>query len=127
MLRALRFAVLGLGCAAGPLLVRALDQGLAGAPRGFTAGHLGLGLLVAAVAQPGPILGLFVTPGSGEKARGLAVGGTAVTALASLFAGALLYRRIFVAHEGGWAEGAAFLWAVAALPLSAIDFLRLRG
>jgi hypothetical protein len=127
MLRALRFTVLGLGLAAGPLLVRALDQGLAGAPRGFTAGHLGLGVVVALVAQPGPLLGLFVTPESGEKPRGLAVGGCAVTALAALFAGALLYRRIFVLHDGGMAEGLAFLWAATALPLAAVDFLRLRG
>ena len=154
MLRALRFTVLGLGFVAGPLLVRALDQGLAGVPRGFTAGHLALGALVAAVAQPGPLVGLFVTPESGERPRGLAVvgadrapppapppggrlpgggarapavGGSAVTALAALFAGALLYRRIFVLHDGGLAEGLAFLWAATALPLAAVDFLRLRG
>ena len=127
MLRALRFTVLGLGFVAGPLLVRALDQGLAGVPRGFTAGHLALGALVAAVAQPGPLLGLFVTPESGERPRGLAVGGSAVTALAALFAGALLYRRIFVLHDGGFGEGLSFLWAATALPLAAVDFLRLRG
>jgi hypothetical protein len=127
MLRAFRWTVLGLGLAAAPLLVRALDQGLAGAPRDLSAGHLLLGFLVALAAQPGPILGAFVTPESGEKARGLAVGGAAVTALAALFAGALLYRRIFVAREAGFAEGVTFLWAVGALPLAALDLFRLRG
>jgi len=127
MLQAFRFTVLGLGLVAGPLLVRALDQGFAAAPRDLAAGHLALGLVVALVAQPGPILGLFVTPDSGEKPRGLAVGGSAMTALAALFAGALLYRTIFVLHEGGFAAGVTFLWAVTALPLAAVDFLRLRG
>jgi len=127
MLRTFRFAVIGLGLAAGPLLVRALDQGFAGTDRGLTPGHIALGVVVAAVAQPGPILGHFVTPDSGERPRGLAVGGAAVTALAALFAGALLYRRLFVLHEGGWAGGLTFLWAATALPLAAVDFLRLRG
>ncbi len=123
----LRIAVLALGFTAGPLLVRALDRGLAGAPRPFTAGHLLLGALVAAVAQPGPLLGLLVTPSSGAKPRGLAVGGCAVTALAALFAGTLLFSRVFVGREGGLPEGVTLLWAVAALPLAGVDFLRLRG
>jgi hypothetical protein len=127
MLRAFRFAVIGLGLAAGPLLVRALDRGLAGGERDLGAGHVALGVLVALVAQPGPVLGLLVGPGSGERARGLAVGGSAVTALAALFAGALLYRRIFVSHEGGAPEIVTFAWAVLALPLAVVDFLRLRG
>jgi hypothetical protein len=126
-LASLRIAVLALGFTAGPLLVRALDRGLAREPRPITAGHLLLGTLVAAVAQPGPLLGILVKPSSGEKARGLAVGGCAVTALAALFAGTLLYSRIFVVRDGGLPEGVTFLWAVAALPLAALDFLRLRG
>lgn len=127
MLTAFRFTVLGLGLVAGPLLVRALEEGFAAAPRSLSVGHLALGVVVAAVAQPGPILGVFVTPESGERARGLAVGGAVVTALAALFAGALLYRSLFVLHEGNFAAGITFVWAVAALPLAAVDFLRLRG
>lgn len=127
MLRVCRFAVLGLGLVAGPLLVRALEEGFAAAPRELAAGHIALGVVVAAVAQPGPILGVFVTPESGDKARGLAVGGSVMTALAALFAGALLYRTLFVLHEGNVAAGITFLWAAAALPLAAVDFLRLRG
>ncbi len=127
MPRVYRFVVLGLGLACGPLLVRALDQGFAAAPRDLSGGHVALGAVVAIVAQPGPILGLFVTPASGERARGLAVGGSVVTALAALFAGALLYRTLFVLREGSFAAGATFLWAATALPLAAVDFLRLRG
>jgi hypothetical protein len=123
MLRFARWAVLGLGLAAGPLLVRGLDQGFAGAPRDLGAGHVLLGVVVALAAQPGPLLGLFVTPASGEKARGLAVGGSAVTALCALFAGALLFRRA----AWGLTEGVTLLWAASALPLAAVDFLRLRG
>jgi hypothetical protein len=123
----LRIGVIALGLAAAPLLVRALDRGLAGAERELSAGHLLLGLLVAAVAMPGPILGALARPGSGERLRGLAVGGAAVTALAALLAGAILYRRLFVAGGAGATEVLAFAWAVLALPLAALDFLRLRG
>src|SRR5689334_348379 len=123
MVRSLRFAVLVLGFAAGPLLVHALDRGLAGAPRAFTAGHLLLGLVVAAAAQPGPLLGLVLTEESGERARGVAVGGSVVTALTALFAGALLARRVFVLGEGGVTEWTTLAWAAGALPLAALDAL----
>ncbi len=82
---------------------------------------------MAAVAQPGPILGLFVTPGSGERARGLAVGGCVMTALVALFAGALLWSRVSGPRGADLAEGVTLLWAALALPLAGVDFLRLRG
>jgi hypothetical protein len=126
-LGAWRIGVVSMGFVVAPLLVRALDQGLAGSPRDFTAGHLLLGLLAGTAAQPGPILGAFVKPASGEKPRGVAVGGSVVTALLALFAGALLWRRVFVLGQGGFTEVLALAWSAAALPLAAVDFLRLRG
>ena len=123
---ALRLGVVALGAASGVLLVRALDQGLAGDPRALGGGHLALGLVAAAAVMPGPILGFLVTPKSSERARGLAVGGSGVTALAAVFGGALLYGRLFLRPGAGITEVVAFGWCVLALPLAAIDWLRLR-
>jgi hypothetical protein len=127
-LAVLRAATLAAGAVAGPLLVRSLDAGLSGAERPLGAGHVAAGLAAAAAAMPGPILGLLVTPASSERARGLAVGGSAVTALAALFAGAMAVRALRApGGAAGWVEAAALAWALAALPLAAADFLRLRG
>lgn len=125
-LTALRLATVALGAAAGPLLVRALDQGLAGEPRPLTFVHFLLGVLVAAVVMPGPFLGMVVDPDSGEKPRGLAVGGSAVTAFVALLSAGLLWGRIFVRRDAGLPEVLAFSWAVLALPLAILDFVRLR-
>ena len=123
---ALRIVVVALGCVAGPLLVRALDPGLAGTARTIGFGHVASGLLLAVAVMPGPLLGLFVTPRSSEKARGLAVGGSAVTALAAAFAGAVLFRRMSGGDSTGPTEVISLGWCVLSLPLAALDFLRLR-
>ena len=122
----LRLAVVASGAVAGVLLVRALDAGLAGEARDLDTGHAAAGLVLAAAVMPGPILGFFVTPASAEKARGLAVGGSAVTALAALLGGAMLYGRLSGRGGGGATEAIAFGWCALALPLAAVDFFRLR-
>ena len=72
------------------------------------------------------LLGFFVGPGSGEKARGLAVGGCGVTAFAALLGGVFAFRRIGTAGTLS-VETLTTAWAAFALLLAAIDFLRLRG
>src|SRR5262245_27203 len=93
-LHLLRTGVVLLGALAGVLLVRALDEGFQGGSRPLDFGHLALGLLMAAVVMPGPLLGYLVTPASSENARGLAVGASAVTGLAAALGGAMLMRRL---------------------------------
>jgi len=121
-----RLAVIGIGLVSSTLLVRALDQGLVGEPRPLSGSHLSFGAVVALTVMPGPILGLFATPGSGEKLRGLAAGGSGMTAFVALLGGVLLGRRLFGEGPAGAAEGISFAWCVLALPLAAVDFLRLR-
>lgn len=123
----LRSVVLLAGAAAGVMLVRALDAGLAGSPRALATGHLLLGIVLAAAVMPGPILGAFLAGGSSEKARGLAVGGSAVTALAAVLGGAFLWPRVTGADPTPFESYLALGWCVLALPLAAVDWWRLRG
>jgi hypothetical protein len=121
-----RAAVVLLGLAAGTLLVQALDSGLADEDRPLSAAHASWGALLAVTVMPGPLLGFFVGPGSGAKARGLAVGGCGVTAFAALLGGVFAFRRIGAAGALS-VETLTTGWAALALALAAIDFLRLRG
>ena len=118
----LRLAVLGLGAASGALLVHALDLGLAKENPPFAVSHLLFGLLAAGAAMPGPILGMVASPRSGESLRGLAVGGSAFTALAAVAAGIF----VFAFGRRGIREAVVLAWSVAALVLCAIDGFRLK-
>ena len=120
-----RGAVVLAGAAAATLLVRALDQGLADEARPISTSHLAWGAVLALTVMPGPILGFVVGPGSGEKARGLAVGGCGVTALAALLGGAFAMKRFGAAGLFS-VEGLTVSWCALALALAAIDFVRLR-
>ena len=125
LLTLLRVGVVLLGGVAATLLVQALDRGLSGEPRPLVGTHAAFGAVLAITVMPGTILGFFVGPSSGERARGLAVGGSGVTAFAALLGGAFSYRRV---AEGGVSivEGLTLAWAVLALVLAATDYFRLR-
>lgn len=125
-LGAYRTLLVLLGLAAGVLLVRALDAGLSGESRSLSVGHAALGVVLGAAVMPGALLGYAVGPRSSDRLRGLAVGGTAVTALAALVGGALLWNRVFGDRPAGATEVTALAWCAAALPLCLIDWLRLR-
>ena len=126
LLRVLRVAVLALGAAAGVVLVRALDAGLAGAPRDFGASHLAFGVLLALAVMPGPILGLFTAEASPPRLRGLAVGGSAVTAFVAALGGAMTVRALRSGRAQDAGLALVLAWCLLALPLSVVDILRLR-
>ena len=121
-----RLAVILLGYAAATLLVQALDGGLAGEPRPLGGSHFAFGLVLAMTVMPGPLLGLFVTPASGERLRGLAVGGCGVTAFVALLGGIYLGKRLGGEGPAGAGAWVAIAWCALALPLAGVDFLRLR-
>jgi hypothetical protein len=130
----LRIAVVLVGVAAGTLLVRALDQGLArGAAEGaiveraLTAGHFLFGMVLALAVSPGPPSCLFVGLESGEKSRGLAFGGCVVTAFVAMVGGAFLWQRgVAPENGGGPAAWLGLAWCALALPVAVVDAIRIR-
>jgi hypothetical protein len=116
----LRAVVLLSGAVAGVVFVHALDEGLARSARPFGAGHLAAGISLAAAVMPGPLLGVAIGAASSERARGLAFGGSAVTAFVALLGGAMLLARW--GREGAEPRTVLGLaWCALALPLAALD------
>jgi hypothetical protein len=121
----LRTCVLVSGAVAGVLMVHALDEGLGRRAIALGAGHVAAGLTLAVAVMPGPLLGAFVSPASSDKARGLAFGGSAVTAFTATLGGALLLTRW--GRDGATLEtGISLGWCALALPLAALDAWRVR-
>ncbi len=121
----LRGAALGLGAIAGVLLVQALDEGLSHAAQPLSAGHALAGLVLALVVTPGPILACFVGPTSGEKARGLAVGGCTVTGFVALVGGTMLLLRARAPMDRDLTVYVALGWCAVALASTVGDGVRI--